>query len=187
MARRPWPLPGCHQGTARRPSHGRGARQATRLPSGGTRCREQFGDHLNTIAPSADGKRGLIPAYTVWNASFSYQVRRLRGALFVTIKNLFDRTYIVDRSRGILPGSPRLIQAGFTARFRDEVAAHGKLAWAQRTPTEGLERHGPGPRLWPRGGGAGLGSKRVSAGETSVALADHPEPPPQRSSPYQIE
>ena len=78
---------------------------------------DQFGDDLNSIAPSADGQRGLIPSYTVWNATASCDIHALRGAVFVTVKNLADRLYIVDRSRGILPGSPRLVQAGFTARF----------------------------------------------------------------------
>jgi Fe(3+) dicitrate transport protein len=37
--------------------------------------------------------------------------------LFVTIKNVFDRLYIADRSRGIIPGTPRLVQAGLKLRF----------------------------------------------------------------------
>jgi Fe(3+) dicitrate transport protein len=78
---------------------------------------DQFGDDLNSVEPSADGQRGLIPAYTVWNATASHEIQALHGALFVTVKNLEDRLYIVDRSRGILPGSPRLVQAGFRARF----------------------------------------------------------------------
>jgi Fe(3+) dicitrate transport protein len=77
----------------------------------------QFGDDLNTVAPTPDGQRGLIPGYTSWNATGNYRVERIQTTLFVTVKNLLDRTYIVDRSRGILPGSPRLLQAGFKWRF----------------------------------------------------------------------
>lgn len=77
----------------------------------------QFGDDLNTIVPTPDGQRGLIPGYTTWNATGNYRVERMHTTLFVTVKNLFDSTYIVDRSRGILPGSPRLLQAGFKWRF----------------------------------------------------------------------
>ena len=40
----------------------------------------------------------------------------LAGAPFA-VKNLFDELYIVDRTRGILPGSPRLVQAGVRLRF----------------------------------------------------------------------
>jgi Fe(3+) dicitrate transport protein len=78
---------------------------------------EQFGDDLNSVAPSLDGQRGLIPACTVWNASLNVDLRLLRGRVFLTVKNLLDRTYIVDRTRGLLPGSPRLVQAGVDLRF----------------------------------------------------------------------
>jgi Fe(3+) dicitrate transport protein len=40
-----------------------------------------------------------------------------RTTAFVTVKNLLDDLSIVDRARGILPGSPRLVQAGITIRF----------------------------------------------------------------------
>jgi len=33
------------------------------------------------------------------------------------VKNIFDNQYVVDRVRGILPGSPRLAQAGFKYDF----------------------------------------------------------------------
>ena len=73
----------------------------------------QYGDDLNTVAPSADGQRGLIPAYTLWNATVDLDVPSWRTTFFVTVKNLFDETAIVDRSRGVLPTIPRLVQAGF--------------------------------------------------------------------------
>ena len=72
----------------------------------------QFGDDLNTVNPTSNGQRGAIPSYMVWNSTFNYKAEALRSTFFVTVKNLFDRTYIVDRSRGILPSSPRLVQAG---------------------------------------------------------------------------
>jgi Fe(3+) dicitrate transport protein len=78
---------------------------------------DQFGDDLNIIDPTPDGQRGLIPSYTIWNATFNYDVEKWRSTLFVTVKNLFDRTYIVDRTRGILPGSPRLFEAGVKFHF----------------------------------------------------------------------
>ena len=77
----------------------------------------QFGDDLNTINPTANGQRGAIPSYTVWNATFNYEAEAVRSTFFITVKNLFDRTYIVDRSRGILPSSPRLVQAGIKFRL----------------------------------------------------------------------
>ncbi|HLL16320.1 MAG TPA: TonB-dependent receptor [Pyrinomonadaceae bacterium] len=80
----------------------------------------QFGDDLNLLTPPPgrrDGQLGLVPGYAVWNATVNYHVEQLRSTFFVTAKNLFDRTYIVDRARGILPSSPRLVQAGLKFRF----------------------------------------------------------------------
>jgi Fe(3+) dicitrate transport protein len=79
------------------------------------RSSAQFGDDLNTVAPTTDGQRGLIPQSTVWNAAVNYDLGR--ATMFFTVKNLLDDTYIVDRSRGILPGMPRLLQVGVRTRF----------------------------------------------------------------------
>jgi Fe(3+) dicitrate transport protein len=76
----------------------------------------QFGDDLNSVAPSADGQRGLLPAHTVWNATANYDVPQWSSTFFVSVKNAFDELYIADRARGILPGPPRLLQAGVIFR-----------------------------------------------------------------------
>ncbi|HEX7706124.1 MAG TPA: TonB-dependent receptor [Thermoanaerobaculia bacterium] len=76
----------------------------------------QFADDLNTIAPTADGQRGRIDSHTIFNATVNIDIPVLSSTFFVTVKNALDETYIVDRSRGILPGSPRLIQAGISFR-----------------------------------------------------------------------
>jgi Fe(3+) dicitrate transport protein len=76
---------------------------------------EQFADDLNSVAASPDGQRGLLPAYTVWNVALSWDLRRF--TLFATVKNLFDELYLADRARGMVPGPPRLVQAGVSARF----------------------------------------------------------------------
>ncbi|HLF84656.1 MAG TPA: TonB-dependent receptor, partial [Blastocatellia bacterium] len=81
------------------------------------RVSEQFGDDLNTITPTPDGQRGLIPGYTIWNATINYNIEAMRTTFFVTVKNLLDSTFIVDRARGILPSSPRLAQAGLKFNF----------------------------------------------------------------------
>ncbi|HET7747043.1 MAG TPA: TonB-dependent receptor, partial [Vicinamibacteria bacterium] len=78
---------------------------------------DQFADDLNTVRPSADGQRGLLPGYTVWNATAGHEVKALRSTLYVAVKNVLDELYIVDRSRGILPGNPRLFQVGLVTRF----------------------------------------------------------------------
>jgi len=77
---------------------------------------EQFGDDLNTVAPTDDGQRGLIPSYTIWNAAVNYELPFLNSRLFVAVKNAFDELYIADRTRGIVPGPPRLVQVGVSFR-----------------------------------------------------------------------
>jgi Fe(3+) dicitrate transport protein len=77
----------------------------------------QFGDALNTSVVVSDGQQGPIAGYTIWNAAVNYTLTPLRTTVFVTAKNLFDKVYVTDRVRGIIPGSPRLVQAGFTQRF----------------------------------------------------------------------
>jgi Fe(3+) dicitrate transport protein len=79
------------------------------------RTTDQFGDDLNTAAPTPDGQRGLLPGYTVWNTAMNYMVAR--ATLFLTVKNLRDELFIVDRTRGMLPGSPRLVQVGVKFAF----------------------------------------------------------------------
>jgi Fe(3+) dicitrate transport protein len=88
------------------------------------RVGEQFGDDLNLrpdspVNPSvfANGQLGQLPAYTIWNATANYRVEKWRTTFFVTGKNLTDGLFIVDRVRGILPGSPRLVQAGAKFSF----------------------------------------------------------------------
>ncbi len=80
----------------------------------------QFTDDLNSIQVSANGQRGSIPAYTVWNAALNYRIGKLERfapTLFVMVKNITDDTFIVDRRRGIMPGIPRLIQGGVKVSF----------------------------------------------------------------------
>ena len=79
------------------------------------RTTDQFGDDLNTVDPTPDGQRGVIPGYTVWNTALNYTVAR--ATLFLAVKNLADELFVVDRTRGILPGSPRLVQAGVRLAF----------------------------------------------------------------------
>ncbi len=78
----------------------------------------QFSEDLNRIDPiTANGQTGLIPSYTIWNATVNYKVEKLHTTFFVTAKNLFDRLYIADRARGLLPGPSRAVHAGFKFEF----------------------------------------------------------------------
>jgi Fe(3+) dicitrate transport protein len=77
----------------------------------------QFGDDLNTVNSTPDGQRGAIPGNVIWNATMNVPLEAWRTVAFVTVKNLGDRLILVDRSRGMLPGSPRLIQVGLSWSF----------------------------------------------------------------------
>lgn len=78
---------------------------------------EQFADDLNTVLPTANGQRGMIEAQHTFNATLNITPEDSPFAFYATVKNLADETYIVDRSRGILPNAPRLFQVGVSARF----------------------------------------------------------------------
>ncbi len=75
----------------------------------------QFGDDLNTILPSAQGRRGRLPGYTVLTATARIPMPPLgrRAAVTASIRNIANRVYITDRQEGIMTGMPRLVTAGF--------------------------------------------------------------------------
>ena len=74
---------------------------------------EQFGDILNTVEASPNGRIGLIPAYTVVNGCVSYRMDRLNTTFRISAHNLTNERYIVTRRpQGIRVGMPRMITAG---------------------------------------------------------------------------
>ncbi|WP_033920899.1 TonB-dependent receptor family protein [Sphingomonas sp. 37zxx] len=76
-----------------------------------------FADDVNLIPVTPDGQRGLIEGWTQVNAAVSYGPPGGTWEVFTSARNLFDRLYVVDRARGILPGQPFTIQAGVTLRY----------------------------------------------------------------------
>jgi Fe(3+) dicitrate transport protein len=76
-----------------------------------------FTDDLNTVAISANGQRGELSSYTVWNVAVNYALPQTNWTLFATIKNAGDELYVADMTRGLIPGVPRLAQGGFSYRF----------------------------------------------------------------------
>ncbi len=83
----------------------------------GVHVSEQFADFANTITPTTDGQRGKLQAYTIWNVALNYHLELAQTTFFITVKNLADKTYIVDRTRGIQVGSPRLMHVGAKYAF----------------------------------------------------------------------
>ncbi|MBD9357667.1 TonB-dependent receptor family protein [Methylomonas albis] len=90
---------------------------------------EQYADFMNLNSASdmpsnvanrdaliKSGQFGKINDYVVLNFATSYKVQK-DLTLYVSMKNMLDNTYIVDRVRGIQPGVPRLVQAGFKYEF----------------------------------------------------------------------
>ena len=75
-----------------------------------------FGDDLNTVAITANGQRGRIGGHALLNATVAQQIGAA-SAVFISAKNVADRRYIADLSRGLLPGTPRQIHIGFDWRF----------------------------------------------------------------------
>ena len=83
------------------------------------RVDSQFSDFANTrvAAINGDGLRGIIKPYLIFNLTANYTLPTMPATLFVAVKNLFDRDYIVDRTRGIRVGAPLLVQGGVDFRF----------------------------------------------------------------------
>ena len=78
---------------------------------------KQYSDFAQTgdvpyTALGATGQFGEIASYTIFNAALNYKYAPYNTTFFITGKNLFDKDYITDRTRGILTGMPRLIQVG---------------------------------------------------------------------------
>lgn len=78
---------------------------------------KQFADFGETHASSVNGQAGIIDAYTIFNLAINYHYQPMKTTLFFMIKNLTDDVYITDRTRGIMPGMPRLIQGGVRYTF----------------------------------------------------------------------
>lgn len=78
---------------------------------------DQYSDDLNTIEVSANGQRGLIPSFGIWNVALNYAPKNSKFGGYVAVKNLNDELYITDRSRGITVGTPRSVQVGVTVKY----------------------------------------------------------------------
>lgn len=76
-----------------------------------------FGDDANLIPVTPDGQRGRIGGWAQVNASLSYGPPDGAWEVFLTARNLFDRLYVIDRARGILPGQPFSLLGGVTLRY----------------------------------------------------------------------
>ncbi len=76
-----------------------------------------YTDDRETIPVTADGQRGRIKNALIWNATVNVDIPDTPLTAYVTVKNVFDEVYVVDQTRGMIPGAPRLVQAGVSVRF----------------------------------------------------------------------
>lgn len=77
---------------------------------------EQFTDNGNTKDPEDQGTRGIVPSYTVWEASARYRINP-DLKLFVVGRNITDKTYFNTREGGVQTAMPRQVFAGVEATF----------------------------------------------------------------------
>lgn len=78
---------------------------------------DMYTDDRETIPVTADGQRGRIESALIWNATVNVDIPDTPLTAFVTVKNAFDEVYVVDQTRGMIPGAPRLVQAGVSVKF----------------------------------------------------------------------
>jgi hypothetical protein len=82
-----------------------------RSPTGKAKC----GERGLGLAPGGEGF-----ARAASEAAYAEHVviERLNTTFFLTAGNVFGRLHIAGRSRGILPGQPRLVQGALKFNFR---------------------------------------------------------------------
>lgn len=78
---------------------------------------EQFSDFDETVIGSADGKKGIIPSYDLWDVNAWYVINK-NAQLNLAVKNLTDEKYIASRAPGgINPGMGMNAQASLRISF----------------------------------------------------------------------
>ncbi|MDQ3696530.1 MAG: TonB-dependent receptor [Gemmatimonadota bacterium] len=85
----------------------------------GVHVGDHFADNFETVAGTANGRIGRIPAYRVYDLGSQLAVPGLRSLrLTGSVKNLTNRNYIASRRpEGIKPGLPRLATLGVVWEF----------------------------------------------------------------------
>ncbi|HET9483893.1 MAG TPA: TonB-dependent receptor plug domain-containing protein, partial [Xanthomonadales bacterium] len=75
---------------------------------------DQYADFANTELPVANGSGqvGRIAGHAVWNLALNWRPADEGFSAFAAVKNVGDREYIVDRTRGILLGNPLQVVLG---------------------------------------------------------------------------
>lgn len=90
-----------------------------RLRADGILVGRQFSDNFETVAGSANGRVGGIPAHRLLDLSGQYELSAIPGvSITAAVRNVTDRTYIASRRpEGIKVGTPRLVTVGLRWGF----------------------------------------------------------------------
>lgn len=80
---------------------------------------DQYTDFANTqeADPLGNGQVGRIAGHATVNLALNWSPAGNDWSAFATVKNLADREYIVDRTRGIQLGNPRQLVLGLSYAF----------------------------------------------------------------------
>ncbi len=78
---------------------------------------EQFSHFANTEAAAATGQTGLIAGWAIWSLTLNWIPPERGWSAFAALKNTGERDFVLDRTRGILTGSPRQFVAGLRYAF----------------------------------------------------------------------
>lgn len=73
---------------------------------------DQFSDDRNIVDATPSGQRGVVRGWCLLNAVANQYVKPIKTTFFIDGKNLLDQLTIMDRSRGIYPGLPLMVQGG---------------------------------------------------------------------------
>ena len=93
------------------------ARAGARIQLEAVYTDEMYGDDRETVTITANGQQGRLPSHTLWNAATDYRFGDSGWTIFATVKNLGDKTYVALYEPRMIPGTPRLVQAGFSYAF----------------------------------------------------------------------
>jgi Fe(3+) dicitrate transport protein len=79
---------------------------------------KQFGDELNTVSPTPNGRIGQIDAWYLVDISGGYELNKLPLRFELSIRNLTDERFIMTRRpQGIRVALPRMVFAGVVFKF----------------------------------------------------------------------
>ena len=78
---------------------------------------KQSADFANLALPTGNGQFGAIGGNTQFHANINWRTEGAPFEVFLAVKNLSNKLYIADRTRGLLFGQDRRVQLGISTSF----------------------------------------------------------------------